>query len=157
MTFILLYIIFRETISILLMDFHFICLGSGVNATIVDVRDKPRFICFKDRKRAVRYATYLCEYKAKFGKWPVVNMSLPFIKVTTDGFVDNKTIDVIDIVYMNRRDLDKMSLMTGVNYFYCHDFEYEDLISFNISGQEIDGYADDILYREYLENSLKEV
>jgi hypothetical protein len=48
-----------------------------------------------------------------------------------------------------------MSIMTGVNYFYCHEFDYEDLLSMRMRGQDIDGYVDDFLYRENLDYSLK--
>jgi hypothetical protein len=64
-------------------------------------------------------------------------------------------MSLIDIVHRDEDDLDNMSVMTGVNYFYCHLFEYEDLLSMHMRGQDIDGYVDDFLYRENMDDSLK--
>lgn len=141
------------------MEFHFVSLRSGGAATIIDGRDKPRFICFSDRQHATKYATYICEHKAKFGTWPMVNLSTPFIKVhLLEGHREIDALSymsLIDIVHKDQDDLDDMSVMTGVNYFYCHLFEYEDLLSMHMRGQEIDGYVNDSLYRENMDDSLK--
>ena len=141
------------------MEFHFISLRSGGAATIIDVKDKPRFICFRDRKHATKYATYLCEHKSKFGTWPTVDLSASFIKVRLlDNHIETTPYDymnLLDIVHKDRDDLDNMSVMTGINFFYCHLFEYEDLLSLRIRGQEIDGYVNDILYRENMDDGLK--
>ena len=140
------------------MDFHFICIKSGGSATILDAREKPRYICFKERQYATRYATYICEHKARFGTWPMVNLSTPFVKVRLlDGHSPTDPenyLGLLDVVYKDQDDLDNMSIMTGVNYFYCHEFDYEDLLSMRMRGQDIDGYVDDFLYRENLDYSL---
>ena len=141
------------------MEFHFISLKSGGSATIMDGRDKPRYICFKDRYTATKYASYICEHKAKFGTWPYVNLSTPFVRVRAlDGHKETDALrymDLIDIVHRSEEDLDNMTIMTGVNYFYCHEFDYEDLLSLRLRGQDIDGYADDFLYRENMDHGLK--
>lgn len=141
------------------MEFHFVSLKSGGAATIIDGRDKPRFICFKDRHTATKYASYICEYKAKFGLWPMVNLSTPFIKVRQlDGHKETDAssyMSLIDVVHRDEDDIDNMSLMTGVNYFYCHEFDHEDLVTMRIRGQDIDGYVDDFLYRKHMDQGLK--
>lgn len=141
------------------MEFHFISLKSGGAATIIDGRDRPRFICFKDRQNATKYATYICEHKAKFGTWPTVNLATPFVKVKLlDGHTETDAssyMSLIDIVHKDRDDLDTMSIMTGVNYFYCHMFDYNDILSMHMRGQDIDGCVDDFLYRENMDHSLK--
>jgi len=53
--------------------------------------------------------------------------------------------------------LDHMSITTGVNYFYCHTFNYEDLLSLNIRGQEMDGFVNDFMYMENLEYNIKNI
>lgn len=143
------------------MEFHFINLKSGGAATILDGRENPRFICFKDLYHANKYAAYICEHKAKFGTWPIVNLSTPFVKVrVSDG---HKAMDassymsLLDIVHKEQDDLDNMSILTGVNYFYCHMFEYEDLLSVHMRGQDIDGYADEFLYRENMDFNIKNI
>ena len=142
------------------MEFHFVGIRSGGAATIIDGRDRPRFICFQDRQYAKKYARYMSEHKAKFGTWPAVNLGTPFVKVKlADGHIPTDPEDymnLLEVVHKDRDDLDNMSIMTGVNYFYCHKFEYEDLMSMYIRGQDIDGYVDDFLYRENLKNMIVE-
>ena len=141
------------------MEFHFISIRSGASATIIDGHNKPRFICFKDRQSATKYATYISEHKAKFGTWPMVNLATPFIKVKlADGHTPTDPenyMNLLDITHRERDDLDNMSIMTGVNYFYCHAFDYEDLLSMHMRGQEIDGCVDEYLYRENMDYNLK--
>lgn len=143
------------------MDFHFISIHSGASATIIDAEDRPRFICFKDRRHANKYATYICEHKAKFGTWPTVNLSTPFIKVRVPkNHVPGDAssyMALLDVVHKDRDDLDNMSIMTGINYFYCHEFEYEDLLSMRMRGQDIDGSVDDFLYRENMDYNIKNI
>ncbi len=141
------------------MEFHFVGIVSGGSATIIDGRDKPRFICFKDRHSATKYATYISEHKAKFGTWPMVNLGTPFIKVKySEGHIPTDAenyMNLLEITHRDRDDLDNMSIMTGVNYFYCHMFDYEDLLSMHMRGQEIDGYVDEFLYRENMDYNIK--
>ena len=141
------------------MEFHFISISSGASATILDSNEKPRFICFKDRVCAKKYAGYISEHKAKFGTWPEVNLSTPFVKVRpaynhipTDS---SDFMNLLEITHRDRDDLDAMSIATGVNYFYCHDFGYEDLLSLSIRGQEVDGFVNDLMFIENLEYNLK--
>jgi len=141
------------------MEFHFVSIKSGGSATLVDVHSKPRFVCFKEPSTARVYIRYLCEYKAKFGTWPGIDLSSPITKVRIlenhKEQIPEMYIDLLEIKYKTKKDLDNMSIMTGISYFYCHRFEYEDLFSLSISGQEVDGYVDDFLYREHLDYSLK--
>ena len=141
------------------MDFHFITLKSGGTATILDGLEKPRFICFKELYHADKYAAYICEHKAKFGTWPTVNLSCPFIKARViEGHRDMDALcykSLIDIVHRDEDDITNISLLTGVNYFYCHMFEYEDLLSMNMRGQDIDGHVDEFMYRENMDFNLK--
>ena len=141
------------------MEFHFVTIKSGGSATLVDGHSKPRFVCFKDPSTTRVYIRYLCEHKAKFGTWPAIDLSSQITKVRI--LEDHKEQipelyeDLLEIKYKTIDDLDNMSIMTGISYFYCHRFQYEDLFSLSISGQEVDGDVDDFLYREHLNYSLK--
>lgn len=141
------------------MDFHFISINSGASATIIDSNDKPRFICFKDRKCAKVYASYISEHKAKFGTWPEVNLSSPIVKVRlAHNHIPTESsifMNLLEINHVDRDELDAMSIGTGVDYFYCHDFMYEDLLSLRIRGQEIDGFVNEMMFIENLEYNLK--
>ena len=59
----------------------------------------------------------------------------------------------------DREDLDKMSRTTGLSFFYCHDFVYDEnmFMTVNLRGQEIDGIADHSLYIDRLESNIKNV
>lgn len=141
------------------MEFHFISISSGASATIVDSKDNPRFICFKEIKCAKKYASYISEHKAKFGTWPEVNLSKPMVKVRPAyNHIPTESsifMNLLEITHKDQDDLDNMSITTGINYFYCHDFKYDDLLSLSIRGQEIDGFVNDFMYRENLEYNLK--
>jgi hypothetical protein len=63
--------------------------------------------------------------------------------------------DLLSLSYKTREDLDVMTLATGIQYFYCHEFDYDSLLSIRLTGQEIDGEADTLLYRENLDYSIK--
>jgi len=141
------------------MDFHFIGINSGSYATIIDSNEKPRFICFKNVKCAKKYATYISEHKAKFGTWPEVNLSTPSIKVRKSyNHIPTESsifMDLLEISYKNFDDLDSMSIATGVNYFYCHEFVNENPLSLRIRGQEIDGFVNNLMFIDNLEYNLK--
>lgn len=141
------------------MEFHFVGIKNGGLATILDSNANPRFICFKERGIAKTYTTYLCEHKSRFGMWPTVNLSTPHVELHVR---DNKETmssdyyrDLLEIKEKVLTDIDKLSIMTGISYFYCHTFGYEDLMSISLSGQDMDGEADDFMYREHLDYSLK--
>lgn len=143
------------------MEFNFIGIKSGGAATILDSERKPRFICFKEIPVANRYVTYICKHKAKFGKWPCVDLSNPFLKLELpqDHHEQNYEdyMDLLEIKKKTWEDLDNMSLMMGISYFYCHDFNYnqDNLLSISIRGQDMDAQVDDFLYREQLDINLK--
>ena len=143
------------------MEFNFIGIKSGGAATILDSERKPRFICFKELPVANRYVTYICRHKAKFGKWPCVDLSNPFLKLELpqDHHEQNYEdyMDLLEIKKKTWEDLDNMSLMMGISYFYCHDFNYnqDNLLSISIRGQDMDAQVDDFLYREQLDINLK--
>jgi len=141
------------------MEFHFVSINSGASATILDSLEKPRFICFKERKYAMKYATYISEHKAKFGTWPEVNLSTPFVKVRlADKHIQTESsifMDLLEITHRDQDDLDVMSITSGVNYFYCHRFDYQDLLSLSMSGQEIDGFVNELMFIDNLEYNLK--
>ena len=143
------------------MEFNFIGMKSGGAATILDSERKPRFICFKEIPVANRYVTYICKHKAKFGKWPCVDLSNPFLKLELpqDHHEQNYEdyMDLLEIKKKTWEELDNMSLMMGISYFYCHDFNYnqDNLLSISIRGQDMDAQVDDFLYREQLDINLK--
>lgn len=141
------------------MEFHFITIKSGGASTILDSNQRSRFICFQDRREATKYAGYIAAHKARFGIWPEVNLSKPTIKITPAyGYTPTDPepfLELLEITHRTRDDLDNMTVMTGIDFFYCHRFDHEDLLSLSMSGQEIDGIVDEYLYRENLDFNIK--
>lgn len=140
-------------------DFYFVTLEKAGASTILDTKTIPRFICFKYFKVARVYAKYLSKYRGAFGKWPCVNLSKPMTEIIPpEDYIpcDGKDFDdLLSLSYKTREDLDVMTLATGIQYFYCHEFEYDSLLSIRLKGQEIDGEADILMYRENLDYSIK--
>ena len=140
-------------------EFYFVTLKTVGSATILDSKAKPRFICFKDNKIAHDYASYISEHRAEFGKWPCVNLSVQALPVKKADHYFPQDVDVykslLEITYKSREDLDELSIMSGIEYFYCHSFEYENVLSFRMTGQDVDAVVDEIVYRERLDYSLK--
>ena len=91
--------------------------------------------------------------------WPTVNLSTPFAELRLRDNKETMTsedyMDILEIKEKTLSDIEKLSIMTGISYFYCHRFGYEDLMSVFLSGQDMDGEADDFMYREHLDYSLK--
>ena len=143
------------------MEFNFIGIKSGGAATILDTERKPRFICFKEIPIANKYVTYICSHKAKFGVWPCVDLSESFKKLeVVSDHQEQQYEDYTNLLEIKKKtweDLDNMSLMMGISYFYCHDFSYDqdNLLSISIRGQDMDAQVDDFLYREQLDINLK--
>ena len=143
------------------MQFHFIRIQRGGYATVSDPNNVPRVLCFKTPVYANKYADYISKYRSKFGKWPTVNLGEPVTKVRIEqNFKRRKPEEVMKFIFMetkNLSDLDQMSMTSGISYFYCHGFEYdeENLTSMSIRGQDIDGIIDDDMYKEWLEYNIK--
>ena len=142
------------------MEFHFVNVGRANLATIIDPNRVPRAICFKDRVNAVKYVDYLSIHRSKFGYWPNVDLSEPVTKITPKQGAKKRTPDYvkrfIKINTLKEHELNGISMTSGLSYFYCHEFEYDDeLLKLNLRGQEIDGMVDDNMYKESLECNLK--
>ncbi len=143
-------------------DFYFITLEySRTAATIIDPKSKSRFICYKDNRTAKSYAKYIAKHKAEYGEWPHVDLSTQTMRLT---YFDTKKIedvqkyeDLLNISYKTHEDLDEMTIRTGIQYFYCHEFACENDASFQMSGQEIDGEVDEVIYREKLDYNIKNI
>lgn len=142
-------------------DFYFVTMGQIGASTILDCNSTPRFICFKHFKTARVYAKYLAEHRGEFGKWPCVDLSRPMVKIEPKkDYIprDAANFDkLLSLSYKTHDDLDDMTLAMGIQYFYCHEFTFDTLLSIKLSGQDIDGDVDNALYRDKLDYSIKNV
>jgi hypothetical protein len=142
-----------------MMDFYFVTLEQIGASTILDCNAAPRFICFREFKTARVYAKYLSKHRGEYGKWPCINLSTRGEKI--EPMVDYIPCDgarfdkLLSLSYKTRDDLDDMTMATGIQYFYCHEFAFDSLTSISMMGQDVDGEVDNVLYREKLDYSIK--
>lgn len=140
-------------------DFYFVTMERMGASTILDCKASPRFICFKNFKTARVYATYLSKHRGEYGKWPCIDLSTKGAKIEPNmDYIpcDGTSFDrLLSLSYKTRDDLNGMTLATGIQYFYCHEFTFDSLTSIRLLGQDIDGDVDDVLYIEKLDYSIK--
>lgn len=142
------------------MEFHFIQMKPTKGYfTMVDPNSRARVMCFSNRQTAEKCSRYLCEFRAKHGKWPHFDMGKGITKVTSDKIVRNRTsfelMDFLDIVSMDEEDLNVVALYNNTSFMYCHDFKINDkshdAIDIGFRGQEIDAEVDIKYYTDVLE------
>jgi hypothetical protein len=142
------------------MKFHFIGILKGGYTTIIDPDGTPRIICFSKKNTAKECIDYMTKYRSSYGVWPDMNLENPVSRINSDENRKKRTPENIrKYIFTEQKvksQLDEMSTGTGVSYFYCHYFEYnDDLLRISISGQKIDGEIDDGYYKSRLDTRLK--
>tara|TARA_A200000159_G_C7207809_1_gene290778 strand:+ start:358 stop:792 length:435 start_codon:yes stop_codon:yes gene_type:complete len=142
------------------MKFHFIGILKGGYTTIIDPDGTPRIICFSKKNTAKECIDYMTKYRSSYGVWPDMNLENPVSRINPDKNAKKRTPENIrKYIFTEQKvksQLDEMSTGTGVSYFYCHHFEYnDDLLRISISGQKIDGEIDDGYYKSRLDTRLK--
>ena len=142
------------------MKFHFIGILKGGYTTIIDPDGTPRIICFSKKNTAKECIDYMTKYRSSYGVWPDMNLENPVSRINPDKNAKKRTPENIrKYIFTEQKvksQLDEMSTGTGVSYFYCHYFEYnDDLLRISISGQKIDGKIDDKYYKSRLDTRLK--
>ena len=142
------------------MKFHFIGILKGGYTTIIDPDGTPRIICFSKKNTAKECIDYMTKYRSSYGVWPDMNLENPVSRINPDKNAKKRTPENIrKYIFTEQKvksQLDEMSTRTGVSYFYCHYFEYnDDLLRISISGQKIDGEIDDKYYKSRLDTRLK--
>tara|TARA_R100000322_G_scaffold117307_1_gene75423 strand:+ start:189 stop:623 length:435 start_codon:yes stop_codon:yes gene_type:complete len=142
------------------MKFYFVGIVKGGYTTIIDPDGKPRIVCFSKKNIAKECVNYMSEYRSSYGVWPDMNLEKPVSRINPDKNAKKRTPENIrKYIFTEQKvksQLDEMSTGTGVSYFYCHNFHYkDDLLRISISGQKIDGHADDKYYKSRLDIRLK--
>ena len=144
------------------MKFYFVGIVKGGYTTLIDPDGKPRIVCFSKKNIAKECVNYMSEYRSSYGVWPDMNLEKPVSRINPDKNAKKRTPENIrKYIFTEQKvksQLDEMSTGTGVSYFYCHNFHYkDDLLRISISGQKIDGHADDKYYKSRLDTRLKNV
>ena len=145
------------------MEFHFVKLNvNGTYLSLVDPTSKSRFICFTEVEAAERCIDYACTFKSTHGKWPCFDMSEPRKKIQTDTSVKLKSVQQLkrhlEIETYDFATIDQIARRSNVSFYCVLHFdaqiaEAREVI--NMRGQEMDGEADDVNYRDMLNLSLK--
>ena len=144
------------------MKFYFIGILRGGYTTITDPEGKPRIICFSNKKISKECINYMSKYRSNYGVWPDMNLEHPVSRINPDKTAKKRTYqnirEYIFTEQLVKSQLDEMSTRSGVSYFYCHHFEYnDDLLRISLTGQKIDGEIDDNYYKSCLDTRLKNV
>jgi hypothetical protein len=144
--------------------FHFIQMKpTKTYLSLIDPQKKTRFVCFSNKNTADVFVNYVTSFRSKHGYWPVMDMSQKFKTVksltgikkrTPDELREYLTYEIFDF-----EQIDEMSRRANISYLHVTDFTYipngEDNQVISFSGQEWDGCADDLKYRDLLEFNLK--
>jgi len=143
------------------MEYQFIKFFRGGYATITDPQLKPRILCFDSDVESQKCISYLSKYRSKFGRWPHIDLSKKFRKVEIPGTFKQRTPEEVAL-YINtmtksENELSELSLLTGVSYFHCIEFDYdgENFSKLLMKGREFDGVVDNVYYINRLDTRLK--
>jgi len=145
-------------------DYHLIQMRpTKTYLSLVDPNKKPRFVCFRDTKTAYTFVDYVTCFRSKHGHWPMMDMSHRVATVRSGVGFKYRTPEelkkYLDLQSFDYENIDEMAKRTNVSFICITNFAYipdgneQQVVSF--SGQEWDGHADDVAYRELLEFNLK--
>lgn len=131
--------------------------------SVVDPKKKSRFVCFENTETANVFVNYVTTFRSKHGVWPDMDMSnrlrtvkakdkfKPRTPEELKRFLSIEEFDFDHIEEMVKRT--NISFICVTNFAYIPDGHEHQVVSF--SGQEWDGEADDLAYRDLLEFNLK--
>jgi hypothetical protein len=112
--------------------------------TLIDPVGKTRSICFKTADVALKYVDYTSNFRAKNGLWPNLDMTQEIKVVKPKKIKTRVPADVarfMEVVCLNREELDDLGRINGLSFFYVLDFETKGF-AIELKGQEIDGFPD---------------
>jgi hypothetical protein len=129
--------------------------------SLVDPNGKSRFVCFSERDVGINCIKYVSHFKFKYGVWPILDMSdnRRRVEPRLEGIVKTprEIAKEFKLEQFDYDGIDKMSMRSNVSFYCILDFSTsmfngEEMIA--MSGQEMDGNADDYMYRKVLNDGL---
>lgn len=146
------------------MEYHFIQMKpTKTYLSIVDPTKKPRFVCFDNTRTANVFVDYVTCFRSKHGHWPNMDMSSQLITIRSKSGIKKRTPEelknYLQLQTFDYENIDEMAKRTNVSFICITHFTFlpdgheQQLVSF--SGQEWNGEADDIAYRNLLDFNLK--
>jgi len=131
--------------------------------SLIDPHQKSRYVCFSNKNTADVFVHYVTTFRSKHGYWPVLDMSERFKTIKSKTGIKKRTpeelMEYLEYQIFDFDQIDEMSKRTNISYLHVTNFTYipngeeNQIVSF--SGQEWDGQADDLKYRDLLEFNLK--
>jgi hypothetical protein len=129
--------------------------------SLVDPNGKSRFACFSEKNIGDDCIKYVSHFKFKYGVWPILDMSenrRP-VEPIMGGIIKtrNEIERDLELEFVDYSGIDRMSMRSNVSFFCILDFKTsmlngEEMVA--MSGQEMDGNADDYMYRKVLNEGL---
>jgi len=144
--------------------YHFIKLKpTKTYLTIIDPTKKSRFVCFGDKNTADAFVDYVANFRSKHGYWPNMDMSNRVSLVRSKTGIKKRTVEEIKeylhFESFEYENIDEMARRANISFICITNFAYipdgneQQIVTF--SGQEWDGEADEVAYRDLLEFNLK--
>ena len=136
------------------MEFNLIRMKpTGGYVTVIDRKNKPRLMCFRDTHSANKCKYQLAAFRAKKGHWPDMDLSNPHTlvnpKVMKKLRHPEEIMDFLEIDTMDMENITKLSMYNNLSLLYCHTFDSKlegNMLSMEFSGQEIDMEVDNFAY-----------
>ena len=131
--------------------------------TLTDPQKKSRFICFSNKNTADVFVDYVTSFRSRHGYWPAMDMSQKFRTIKSKTGIKKRSPEelkeYLSYETFDFEQIDEMSKRSNISYLHVTNFTYipngEDNQVVSFSGQEWDGQADDLKYRDLLEFNLK--
>ena len=144
-------------------NFHLIRLTvNDTHLLLVDPNSKPRYMCFVDPKVAQSCIDHVATFRSKHGIWPCFDMSESKRQLSANNIGKSKTPEMIkkymELDIFSVEEINEMARKTNISFYSVLSFSGESNLnveSINLSGQELDGYADPFEFRDLLEFNLK--
>ena len=131
--------------------------------SLVDPNKKSRFVCFSDKKTATTFVNYVTNFRSKHGFWPNMDMSSKVSTIKSKVVMKKRTPEELEkylsLEPFDFENIEEMAKRTNISFICITNFAYipdnneQQIVSF--SGQEWDGEADELSYRQLLEFNLK--
>jgi hypothetical protein len=126
---------------------------------MVPPNSKTKFICFKNKNKALHFKKHLAIYKSNYGEWPNMNMNMNYDHVK---FVNRYPLyEVFKSLYIEEIHEDNLFAImksNNISIIICHDFNleyYQSKLSINFTGEEMDFECNLDKYILFLDELIK--
>lgn len=142
--------------------FNFITVRpKGSLLTVIDSSNVPRYMCFTDKMIATNCISYISNFRADYGYYPVIDLSKKDTRVKIEAKLTSPKLNpttirkFFQIVTYDDTELDELCVKNNINIFYVHKFSYhkkENNVELLLSAQELNGQPDLLKYADNLDD-----